>query len=186
MVSAALENPLIQFTIPNSPLLLSLSFDAGSHPTLLSAPSAHPCTKTSTKMSHFPNLTPSFSSSSSSSSLRLQPSNAVPEVVITGPLSNVAYNQSPLPPSHRAPPRPKPRLSSAASKKLVEFIDFLEKIDRDMTVEIQHVKESIKEAHEYVGEWQEERSSRRAELLRRKERERRETKELDSDFWHGI
>jgi hypothetical protein len=106
--------------------------------------------------------------------------------VITGPLSNVACTQSPPPPSHRTPPRPKPRLSSAASKKLIEFIDFLEKIDRDMTAEIQHVKESIKEAHDYVGEWQEERSARRAELLRRKERERKETKELDSDFWHGI
>lgn len=106
--------------------------------------------------------------------------------MITSPLSNVACNQSPLAPSHRTPARPKPRLSSAASKKLVEFIDFLEKIDRDMTAEIQHVKESIKEAQEYVGEWREERSARRAELLRRKERERRETKELDSDFWHGI
>ena len=185
MVSVALENPLIQFDIPNSPFLLSLPFAAGSHTTLLSAQSAPPCTKTSTKMSHFPNLTPSVSSSSSSS-LGHQPSNAVPEVVITSPLSNVACNQSPLAPSHRTPARPKPRLSSAASKKLVEFIDFLEKIDRDMTAEIQHVKESIKEAQEYVGEWREERSARRAELLRRKERERRETKELDSDFWHGI
>ena len=55
-----------------------------------------------------------------------------------------------------------------------------------MTDEIQHVKESIKEAHDYVGKWQEERSARRAELLRRKERERRETKEPDSDFWLGI
>ncbi|KAI9442438.1 hypothetical protein H4582DRAFT_2072998 [Lactarius indigo] len=98
-------------------------------------------------------------SSSSSFSLTFQPSSAVPEV---------------------------PCLSSAASKKLVEFIDFLDKIDRDMTAEIQHVKESIKEAHEYVGEWQKERSARRAELLRKKERERRETKEPDSDFWLGI
>lgn len=55
-----------------------------------------------------------------------------------------------------------------------------------MTAEVQHVKESIKEVQEYVGEWQEERSTRRAELLRKKEREKRETKELDSDFWHGI
>jgi len=102
--------------------------------------------------------------------------------VITGPLSNVARDKPPLPLSHRTPPRPKPRLSAAASKKLVEFIDFLEKIDRDMTAEIQHVKESIKETHDYVGEWKEERSARRAELLRRKERERRETKEPDSDF----
>ncbi|KAF8271268.1 hypothetical protein EI94DRAFT_1797250 [Lactarius quietus] len=185
MVSTTLENPLIQFQIPNSPLLLSLPFDAGFHPTHFGASSAPPCTTSYSKMPHFPNLTSSVSSSSSSS-LKLQPSSAVPEVVITGPLSNVVYDRSPLPLSHRTPPRPKPRLSSAASKKLVEFIDFLEKIDRDMTAEIQHVKESIREAQDYVGEWQEERSARRAELLRRKEREKRETKELDSDFWHGI
>ncbi|KAI9461206.1 hypothetical protein BJY52DRAFT_213982 [Lactarius psammicola] len=184
MISVALENPLIQFDIPNSPLLLSLPFDAGSHPTLLSASSTPPCTMPSSKMSHFPDLTPSVSSSSSSS-LILQPSSAIPEVVVTSPLSNVACDKPPLP-SHRTPPRPKSRLSAAASKKLVEFIDFLEKIDRDMTAEIQHVKESIKEAHDYVGEWQEERSARRTELLRRKERERRETKEPDSDFWLGI
>jgi hypothetical protein len=55
-----------------------------------------------------------------------------------------------------------------------------------MAVEIEHVKESIREAREYVGEWREERSVRKAELLRRKEREKRETKELDSDFWLGI
>ncbi|KAH9045086.1 hypothetical protein EDB84DRAFT_1469089 [Lactarius hengduanensis] len=162
MISVALENPLIRFNIPNSPLLLSLPLDAGSHPTHLSTSSVPPCTMSPSKKPHFPQ---------------------VPDVVITRPLSN---DRSPPPPSHRTPPRPKPRLSAAASKKLVEFIDFLEKIDRDMTADIQHVKESIKEAHEYVGEWQDERRARRAELLRRKERERRETKEPDSDFWLGI
>jgi len=105
--------------------------------------------------------------------------------VITCPLSEVACDKL-LPPSHSTPPRPKSRLSAAASKKLVEFIDFLDKIDRDMTAEIEHVKESIKETRDYVGEWQEERSARRAEFLRKKERERRETKEPDSDFWLGI
>ena len=186
MISVALENPLIQFDIPNSPLLLSLPFDAGSHPTLLGASPAPPYTMSSSKMSHVPNMTPSVSSSSSSSSLKHQPSSAVPEVVVTGPLSNVGCDRSPLPPSYRTHPRPKPRLSAAASKKLVEFIDFLEKIDRDMTAEIQHVKESIKEAQEHVGKWQEERNALGAELLRRKEHERRETKEPDSDFWLGI
>jgi hypothetical protein len=55
-----------------------------------------------------------------------------------------------------------------------------------MTAEIEHVKESIREAQEYVGEWRDERSARKAELLRKKERERRETKQLDSDFWLGV
>lgn len=55
-----------------------------------------------------------------------------------------------------------------------------------MAAEIEHVRESIREAREYVGEWQEERSARRAELLKKKERERRETRRPDSDFWLGI
>jgi hypothetical protein len=55
-----------------------------------------------------------------------------------------------------------------------------------MAVEIDHVKESIREARDYVGEWQEEKKARRTELLKRRERERRETKEPDSDFWLGI
>ena len=55
-----------------------------------------------------------------------------------------------------------------------------------MTAEIEHVKESIREAREYVGEWQQERSARQAELSKRREYEKRETKEPDSDFWPGI
>jgi len=71
-------------------------------------------------------------------------------------------------------------------KKLVEFIDFLEKIDRDMTAEVEHVKESIRETREYIEEWQDERSTREAAILKRKEREKRETKLPDSDFWLGV
>jgi hypothetical protein len=55
-----------------------------------------------------------------------------------------------------------------------------------MAAEVEHVKQSIREAREYVGEWQEERSARQAELSKRREREKRETNELDSDFWLGI
>jgi hypothetical protein len=68
----------------------------------------------------------------------------------------------------------------------VEFIDFLEKIDRDMAAEIEHVKMSIREAREYVGEWQEERSARQAELSKRREREKKEINELDNELWLGI
>lgn len=112
---------------------------------------------------------------------------SVPEIMVTRPFSELVHDKpTQILPSLCAPPRTKPRLSTAASKKLVEFIDFLDKIDRDMTAEIEHVKESIREAQEYVGEWRDERSARKAELLRKKERERRETKQLDSDFWLGV
>jgi len=55
-----------------------------------------------------------------------------------------------------------------------------------MAVEIEHVKESIREAREYVEEWREERNARQVQLSKRRERERRETKQPDSDFWLGI
>ncbi len=46
-----------------------------------------------------------------------------------------------------------------------------------MASEIEHVKQSIKEAREHIIEWREERSARCAELLKRREREGRENKE---------
>jgi len=101
-------------------------------------------------------------------------SHSIPEITIT-----YALSQSPLdgpqtsPPPYSSPP-PKPRLSASASKKLDEFVDLLEKVDRDMASEVEHVKQSIKEAREYAREWREERSARCAELLKRRGREGRE------------
>lgn len=116
----------------------------------------------------------------------LQPSHPVPEITITSPHSGSSLNEPPISPPLCDLPRSSTRITASASKKLIEFIDFLEKVDRDMAAEIEHVRESIREAREYVGEWQEERSARRAELLKKKERERRETRRPDSDFWLGI
>ena len=106
----------------------------------------------------------------------------IPEIAITCALSESSLGGPLTSPPPCASPRPKPRLSAFASKKLVEFTDFLEKVDRDMASEIEHAKESIREAREYVGEWREERSTRCAESLKRREREERETKESESDF----
>ena len=177
------EKPLfIQLDIPTSPLLLTLSSDAKS---LLgpSAPTTPSRSTLSPGMIPFPEMT--FSdSSSSNSSLTFQPSHRVPSITITcSPPSETSHNERPTPPPTSLSPHSRSRLSASASKKLVEFIDFLEKIDRDMTAEIEHVKESIREAREYVGEWREERSARQAELSKRREREKREP---DSDFWRGI
>ncbi|KAI0001382.1 hypothetical protein BJV74DRAFT_820262 [Russula compacta] len=176
----ASENPLfIHLDIPSSPLLLSLSSEANSplNASVLPAPS---CSTLSPEMIH------SVSSSSTNSSFMLQPSHPVPEITITSPLSGSSLNEPPISPPPCDPPRPRARITASASKKLIDFIDFLEKVDRDMAAEIEHVRESIREAREYVGEWQEERSARRAELLKKRERERRETKRPGSDFWLGI
>jgi hypothetical protein len=168
MVIASEKQLFIQLDIPNSPLLLSLPSDADS---LLSA-SAQPVTPCST-LSH--EMTPSISTSSSSSFMHHHRSpHSVPEITITYALSQSSSLNGPptSPPPYTSPP-PKPRLSASASKKLNEFVDFLEKVDRDMASEVEHVKQSINEAREYAREWREERSARCAELLKRREREGR-------------
>lgn len=109
-------------------------------------------------------------------------SHSVPEITITYALSQASLNGPPTsPPPYTSPP-PKPRLSAPASKKLNEFVDLLEKVDRDMASEVEHVKQSIKEAREYARGWREERSARCAELLRRREREGRGSREPESDI----
>lgn len=110
-------------------------------------------------------------------------SHSVPEITITHALSRSSFDGPPTsPPPYTSAP-PKPHLSAPASKKLDEFVDFLEKVDRDMASEVEHVKQSIKEAREYVREWREERSARCADLLKRKEHERRGSVEPESDIF---
>ncbi|KAH9956899.1 hypothetical protein BC827DRAFT_1228818 [Russula dissimulans] len=176
----ASEKPLfIQLDIPTSPLLSSLQLDDDS-------PSASPppslpslSSKLLSEMIPFSKMGPSISSSTSS--LHRADSHPVPEITITSPLSEPTYDERPT-----SRPRPASRLSSAASKTLVQFIDLLEKVDRDMATEIEHVKESIRETREYIEEWQEERSTRGAALLKKKERVRRGTTLPDSDFWFSM
>ena len=169
MVIASEKQLFIQLDIPNSPLLLSLPSDADS---LLSASAqpVTPCKTLSHEMTLFSKMTPSISTSSSSSLMyHHHSSHSVPDITITCALSQSSLNGPPTSPT----PPPKPRLSTSASKKLNEFVDFLEKVDRDMASEVEHVKQNIKEAREYVREWREERIARCAELLKRREREGR-------------
>ena len=180
MVIPSEKQLFIQLDIPNSPLLLSLPSDADS---LLSASAqpVTPCSTLSHEMTLFSNMIPSISTSSSSSLMRHhQPSHSVPEITITYALSQSSVNgPRTSPPPYISPP-PKPRLSAPASKKLNEFVDFLEKVDRDMASEVEHVKQNIKEAREYVREWREERSARCAQLLKRRGREGRGSEEPES------
>ena len=184
MISVSLEKPVfIQLDIPSSPLLLSLPSDAGS---LFNTPPHPPCATLHPEVTPFQNVAPSIFSSSSSSSLTRHPSHSVPGITVTRPLSELTRDVTSIVPFPRSSPPPRPRLSTAASKKLVGFIDLLDKIDRDMAAEVEHVRESIRDAREYVEEWREERSARMAELLRKREREKRENKGLDTDFWRGV
>ena len=179
----------IQLDIPNSPFLLSLPSDANSDTLLLSATASAqpvtPCSTLSHKMTLFSKMIPSISTSSSSSLIHHHDSShSVPEITITYAHSQPSLNGSPTsPPSYSySPPRLKPRLSASASKKLNEYVSFLEMVDRDMASEVEHVKQSIKEAREYASEWREERSARCAELLKRRERQGRGSKEPENDI----
>lgn len=183
MVITSEKQLFIQLDIPNSPFLLSLPSDADP---LLSA-SAQPVTPRSTlphEKTPPSNMKPSISTSSSLS-LTHHPyhsSHSLPEITVTCAHSQSSLNGPPAsPPPYTFQP-PKPRLSASASKKLYEFVDLLDKVDRDMASEVEHVKQSIKEAREYVREWREERSARCAELLRRIGREGRGGKEPESDI----
>jgi hypothetical protein len=175
MVITSEKQLFIQLDIPNSPFLLSLPSDGDS---LLSA-SAQPVAPRST-LSH--EMTPSISTSSSSSLMHHHSSHSVPEITITYALSQSSLTGPPTSPPPYSSPPPKPRLSASASKKLNEFVDLLEKVDQDMASEVEHVKQRIKEAREYARGWREERSARCAELLRRREREGRGSRELEGDI----
>ena len=183
MVITSEKQLYIQLDIPNSPFLLSLPPDADS---ILSA-SAQPVTPSSTlphEKTPLSKMAPSISTSSSLSLMHhhYHSSRSVPEISVTYALSQSSLNGPPAsPPPYTLQP-PKPRLSTSASKKLNEFVDLLDKVDRDMASEVEHVKQSIKEAREYVREWREERSARCAELLRMRGREGRGSKELESDI----
>lgn len=188
MVMASGKQLFIQLDIPNSPFLLSLPSDANSDTLLLSATASAqpvtPCSILSHKMTLFSKMIPSISTSSSSSLIHHHDSlHSVPEITITYAHSQPSLNgSSTSSPPYTSPPRLKPRLSASASKKLNEYVSFLEMVDRDMASEVEHVKQSIKEAREYASEWREERSARCAELLKRRERQGRGSKEPENDI----
>lgn len=56
-------------------------------------------------------------------------------------------------------------------------------MDNDVVKEVQRVKEGIAEACVMVRECVEAEQARSSEWKRRQDRERRETKGLDDDFW---
>ena len=56
-------------------------------------------------------------------------------------------------------------------------------MDNDMMKEVQRVRESIREAWTEIAEYRQERDARDVEMARRRARERRETKDVDDEFW---
>lgn len=68
-------------------------------------------------------------------------------------------------------------------RQIISLLDLLERMDEDVTKEVQRVRENVKEARAAVREFREEREKRLVGAKQRKENERRETKGLDDDFW---
>lgn len=84
--------------------------------------------------------------------------------------------------------KPLPSVPSVAvtgipPRQIISLLDLLERMDNDMVKEVQRVRESIKEARLEIAEYRSERDARDGEMLKRRARERRETKGVDDEFW---
>ncbi|KAI0758327.1 hypothetical protein BC629DRAFT_1552042 [Irpex lacteus] len=99
------------------------------------------------------------------------------------PLPNLSFA-----PSYRRFEKPLPSVPSVAvtgipPRQIISLLDLLERMDNDMVKEVQRVRESIKEARSEIAEYRSERDARDGEMLKRRARERRETKGVDDEFW---
>jgi hypothetical protein len=87
-------------------------------------------------------------------------------------------------------PLPPPPPSTISPKEAISFLNFLEAMDKDVSYEFQRVSDTIKEAHAVADEYRQEKECRRlrwveknARERERRERDERETKGIDSEFW---
>ncbi|KIP06592.1 hypothetical protein PHLGIDRAFT_19407 [Phlebiopsis gigantea 11061_1 CR5-6] len=109
---------------------------------------------------------------------------------ICNPLPTLSFSPAPAPsPRIRAPKatskstnKPLPTLP-IPPRQIISLLDFLEKMDNDVTKEAQRVRENVKEARAEVRAYKDERERLWAGVAERKERERTETKGPDDEFW---
>jgi hypothetical protein len=119
---------------------------------------------------------------------------STPEVV-----ASLSWQIDDLPESVFGSPNPGPRpvqlatplavaLAAQAprSKDVIELLSLLDNIDTEMAVECQRIRDGIVEIRSVAQLCREERMARVAASKARRERERRETKEIGCDFWAGI
>ncbi|KAI0655946.1 hypothetical protein C8Q70DRAFT_1057144 [Cubamyces menziesii] len=97
-------------------------------------------------------------------------------------------------PSRRptSPPLPSSSSSSASptssitSKEVISLLNLLESMENDVATEVQRVRLGIQEARMLVRECREDCRARQKALRKRRDRERRDTKGADDDFWLGV
>ncbi|KIY50181.1 hypothetical protein FISHEDRAFT_71796 [Fistulina hepatica ATCC 64428] len=83
-----------------------------------------------------------------------------------------------------------PRLPPTA---VIALLDLLDQCDRELTVEVARVLDSVRETREMIGGVRQRQAENReldriehGRRLKEAERIKRETKEIDSDFWLGV
>ena len=87
------------------------------------------------------------------------------------PVSDVSREKA-LPPVPPIPP-----------KQIISLLNLLDRMDDDTAKDVQRVRESIKEARSSVAQAREELAMEEDQLSERRAKEKRETKGVDDDFW---
>ncbi|KAI0769311.1 HET-domain-containing protein [Trametes elegans] len=83
-------------------------------------------------------------------------------------------------PSSAAPPS-----TTVSPKEVISLLNLLESMENDIVTEVQRVRLGIQEARTLVRECRQDCEERTRALQKRRERERRETKGAEDDFWLG-
>ncbi|KAI9067125.1 hypothetical protein FKP32DRAFT_1588937 [Trametes sanguinea] len=89
----------------------------------------------------------------------------------------------PIVPSSASPPLA-PR--GISSKDVISLLTLLEAMENDVATEVQRVRLGIQEARSLVRECREDCLARASARQERRERERRDTKSADDEFWLGV
>jgi hypothetical protein len=69
------------------------------------------------------------------------------------------------------------------SKAVLDLVRFLDHLDADMNAQVARIRESVAEVRDLAKHCRTERHARLARAHTRRDRERKETKEIDGDFW---
>ncbi|KAL7281291.1 hypothetical protein PYCCODRAFT_1466461 [Trametes coccinea BRFM310] len=83
-------------------------------------------------------------------------------------------------------PAPAPAPLGISSKDVIALLTLLEAMETDVATEVQRVRLGIQEARSLVRECREDCKARASARQERRERERRDTKSADDEFWLGV
>lgn len=75
------------------------------------------------------------------------------------------------------------KLPPIPPKSIISLLELLDRMDGDVSKEVQRVRESIKEANEMIAEYAQAEKQRLSHLEARTDRQKRDTKGFQDDFW---